>query len=155
MANPVQDDLGDSARAILVLVPGFVINSAREAVQRLRAGCRIPLEDECRRRRVGARSKRNLRVDLERLIRRDRPNDHRRRGRGRGTGAIGRGRRYERRRNRRGGDQGEQAEAQCLTRVGSPQRSRALPCARRLAAKPVERARKGHRLSHSVGDIAS
>ena len=53
MADAVEHDLSDRALAVLVLVAGFVIDRAREAVERLRAGRGIALELERRRGRIG------------------------------------------------------------------------------------------------------
>ena len=40
----LQDDLGNRALAVFILVSGFIIDRARQAVQRLLASLRIALE---------------------------------------------------------------------------------------------------------------
>ena len=53
MTNAVQDDLGDGALAVDVLVAGLVIDRAREALQGLGLGRGIALEGERQRGRIG------------------------------------------------------------------------------------------------------
>ena len=82
MPNAVQNDLGDRALAILVLVAGLIIDRAREAVERLRPCALAALEDEGCGSRIRAARERNLGIDLQRLLGRDILKDQRRWGRG-------------------------------------------------------------------------
>ena len=128
MADTVENDLGDGALAVVILAAGLVIDGAGKAGEGLGAGCRIALEREWLRRRVGAAVERDLGIDLECLVRSELPDQHwRRRGRGRRYhGAAGKlRRRLSDSADRDGRRKRQQPEADRLARVKAQERRQA------------------------------
>ena len=149
MADPVEDDLRDRAGAVLVLIAGLVIDRVGETLERLGPGGRIPVEYESRGGGVGSVGERDLRIDLERLLRRDRLQDQRRRGRGCCVG-CGPGRGV---RNRQGPDRDEAHETEDshsdrLPRIRADERPPALAPEKAGLLEAVERPGESQRNCH-------
>ena len=141
--------LSDRALPILILIAGFVVNGAGEAVERLRAGERTAVEPERHCGRVWTAGDGYLGVKLQRLGWRERADDHRWRG-------WRSGRRSVLASGQRGGpdrgrsDEPEHTRSDDLARIGAPQRGRPRGNVAQGRLWPGE----GQSIRH-VGDIAS
>ena len=149
MTDPVENDLRDGAFAVHVLIAGLVVDGAGEAVERLGARGVAAPEDKGPSGWVRAALQRDLRVHLERLLRRDLLKDQRRRGRGRcmrrgGGCRVGNGEAADRDR----ADEAEHAKPDRSARMGADERARLLPPVKCGDAQAVERLRKGQCFSH-------
>ena len=76
MADAIENHLCNRTSAVVVLIARFVINRVRKAVEGLRPRRRAAFESERRRSRIGTRGDGDLGIDLQRLVGRDRPDEH-------------------------------------------------------------------------------
>lgn len=140
MADPVEDHLGDRSLTVRVLIAGFIINRACEAIESLGSRGVGAREGERDGGWIRACCNRDFSIDRKRLLGRDLLQDQRWRGwgrsiQGRSSGRLSNSHAADRYR----GDETQKAKADRSARMGAHERAHALPPKLKGLTKVVER----------------